>query len=175
MSDSDSLRANYSCFLRCPTVPRIRLDNAVNVDYLLGLLVISLLVFALVGELDRQAVDVKIIADGDDDIQNKASMNTNSESKTSEHKCNLVHLISEGTGPAESKISLQDRSQGIKHSIKQRQGQDVVVGEPRLGEVCCDHQAYRVGVDQSDVEQEGNQMVVKDVRLQGEVRHDEHP
>lgn len=50
-----------------------------------------------------------------------------------------------------------------------------MVGEPRFGEVGCDHQSYGVGVDQSDVKEERDQVVVQNVRLQSEVGDDEEP
>lgn len=60
--------------------------------------------------LNGKAPYVKVITDGDDDVNNKAPVNTNGGSKHHEHEGDLVNIVTKSAGPADTEISLEDRA-----------------------------------------------------------------
>lgn len=103
--------------IRTHLIPQSVLDPAEFSSTLLGLLSVTLL---RLGILDRQAPDIEVVADRNNDIQHETSMNTDRESETGEHECDLVDLIPESAWPAESNLVLQNGSEGVQHSIDER-------------------------------------------------------
>jgi hypothetical protein len=57
------------------------------------LLLLSLLLFRIMGVLDRQAPDVQVVADSPDDVHDEATMHTNRKAKAHEDESNLVNII----------------------------------------------------------------------------------
>ena len=101
--------------------------------------------------LDGQTPDVKVIANGNNDINDKAAVNTNRKSQAREHEGNLVLSITQSTWPTEASVLVQERTQTVDDAKDQRQDQDIGHGEGRLGQMSGDHLADRVSVDKTDV------------------------
>lgn len=128
--------------------------------------------------LDRQAPDVEVITDSNNDVDDKGPIHTNRHTKHEEHVRHLVHIVAQRAGPSEpraSELKLQPRAQRVEDTVGQRQHQDVGVGELQLHEVRRNHLPDRVGVDNAAEHGEGDQMVVQDVGLQQQVGDDQGP
>lgn len=127
------------------------------------------------GMLDRQAPDVKIIADANNDIHNKASIHTNCGAKHEEHKGGLIDIVAQRAGPANTVVVQQDRANGINNTKADEHAEDVPVGETHLGKVSSDHLPDAVGINEAGEEGKGNQVVVEDIWLQIQIRNDKGP
>lgn len=83
-------------------------------NYLVLLSTVGLRSFVLdIRVLDGQAPDIKIIADGDNDINNEAAIHTSSRSEHHEHEGNLVNTVTKSTRPADPKMLLEDGPQRV--------------------------------------------------------------
>ncbi len=128
--------------------------------------------------LDRQAPDIQVIADRDDDINDEAAVYTNRQAEHAEHVGDLVHAVAEGAGlpePAHLRSFLQHRAKRVEDAEGHRDSEHVVVGEVELDEVRRDHLPHRVRVHDAGEDDERDQVVLQDVRLQPEVCYDEDP
>jgi hypothetical protein len=125
--------------------------------------------------LDGQAPDVKVIADGDNDIDDEASVHTDSGSEHHEHEGDLVDIATKSAGPAESEVLLEIWADAVNDTEGERDAEDVGVGKSEVDEMGGDHLAYAVGVDNTGKEREGDEMVVEDSGLEPEVGDDEGP
>lgn len=104
------------------------------------------------GVLDGQAPNVEVIADGDNDIDDEASVNTDSGSEHHEHESDLVDIATEGAGPAESEVLLEIGTDSIDDAKSERNAEDVGVRESQVDEMGGDHLSDTVGVDNTGKE-----------------------
>lgn len=125
--------------------------------------------------LDSQAPDVQVIADANNDIHDKTAVDTHGQAQAREHERHLVDAVAQSAGPAEADAGFQDGTQRVNDAEQERQGQDVLVGELGFRQVRRDHLSNRVGVHEADEEDEGHEVRVKDLRVQGEVGDNESP
>ena len=125
--------------------------------------------------LDGQTPNVKVVADSDNDINDKAAVHTDSKTQAGEHEGNLVLSITQSTRPAETDVLLQERPQTVNDTEEQRQDQHVRHGEGRLGQMSSDHLADRVGVDKTDIEDERHKVLAQNDRLKEEVGGNDGP
>lgn len=128
--------------------------------------------------LDCQAPDVKVVADGDDDIDDEASIDADCGTEHAEHEGDLVDTVAEGRGPTyagNGAILQEDGANRINDTKGEWDHDDVPVREIELHEVSGNHLANAVGVDNAGEENEGHEMVVKNVGLQRKVEHHESP
>ena len=125
--------------------------------------------------LDSQAPDVQVVADADNDVNNKASVDTKCQTKAGEHEGNLVDAITQSAGPSETDACLENGTQSVDDAEEQRECEHVLVRELRLCQVCGDHLADGVGVHETNQQDEGNEVLVQDLRVKGEVSNDESP
>ena len=125
--------------------------------------------------LDGQTPNVKVVTDGDNDINDKAAVHTNCKAQAGEHEGNLVLSITQSTRPAEPDVLLQERTQTVNDTEEQRQDQNVSHGEGRLGQMSSDHLADRVGVDETDVEDERHKVLAQNDRLKEEIGGNDGP
>lgn len=99
---------------------------------------------------------------------NEAAVDAKTQAHQHEDKSDLIRPESQGAWPKS-----QCRSQRVNDCKAQRKCKDVVHGEIGiLSQMCHDHSANRVCIDQASVEDEGYKMVVKDNRLEVEIRGD---
>lgn len=127
------------------------------------------------GILYRQAPDVKVIADSPDDIDNKASVNSHSQTQTHEDEGHLVNVVTQGAGPTNSDMRLQPWTQRVKDTVDERVDQHIATRKAGLDEMGGDDTADRVRVDKTGVEDKGYEMLMQYQRLEEEVRRDESP
>lgn len=81
------------------------------VDRLSGLLAIANQIAMLIGGvLDGQAPDVEIVTDRNDDVDNKAAIDTNTHSEHQEHESHLIDIATQGAGPAVTSLVKKDRA-----------------------------------------------------------------
>lgn len=125
--------------------------------------------------LDRQTVDVQVIADAHNHINDKAAVHTNGKTEDRKHESNLVNAVAKSTRPSETDACLQHRTESVDDAKEQRKRDDVLVRELGLGQVRSDHLAYGVSVHESDEEDEGNEVLVEDLWVEEEVGDDESP
>lgn len=125
--------------------------------------------------LNSQAPDVEVITDGNNDIHDKASVDTKSSAEHQENKGSLVHIVAKRARPAKAIVAQQDRANRIGNAKANQHAQDVPVGEAHLGEVCGNHLPDAVSVDEASEQGKGDQVVVEDVWLQIEVGNDQGP
>lgn len=125
--------------------------------------------------LDRQTPNIQIIADRPDDVNNEATMHTNRQAQAHEHKGDLVDVVAQSARPAKADVALQEGSEGVGHAVDERVDEDVAAREAGLGKVGDNHAADGVGVDETRVEDEWDQMLAEDHGLEEEVHGDEGP
>lgn len=101
----------------------------VHVANLLSLLAVGLDSLLDVGVLDGQAPDVKVVTDGDNDINDEAAVNTDGSTKHHKHEGDLVDAVTKSARPAKGKVLLQDGAHGVGNPKDKEQAQDVPVGE----------------------------------------------
>ncbi len=87
----------------------------------------------------------------------KTPINTNPQPQAQKYKRNLIDATAQCAGPQP-----QERSQTIKQPVSQRHDQHVAVWKLVFDQVCRDHLADAVGVDEADVEHEGDEVLVED-------------
>ena len=119
--------------------------------------------------LDGQAPNVKVVANGDNDIDHKAAVHARRQAKHAKHVSNLVDVITESAGPAEPVdrgVLLNDGADRVNDTKRERHDHNVPVGEVELDQVGRDHLADAVRVDETAEDREGNQVVVQNRRLQ---------
>lgn len=129
----------------------------------------------MVRVLDSQAPDVEVVTDGNNDIHDKASVDTKSSAEHQENKGGLVHIIAERAGPTNAIVVQQDRANRIGNAKANQHAENVPVGEAHLGEVCGNHLPDAVSVDEASKQGKGDQVVVEDIWLQIEVGNDQGP
>lgn len=99
---------------------------------------------------------------------NEAAVDTKTQAHQHQDKSDLIRPGSQGTRPES-----QCRSQRVDDCEAQRECKDVVHGELGiLGQMCHDHSANRVCIEQASVEDEGYEMMIQDNRLEIEVDSD---
>lgn len=125
--------------------------------------------------LNGQAPNVEVVTDSNNDIHDKASVDTESSAEHQEKIGSLVHTIAKRAGPANAIVVQQDRANRIGNAKANQHAQNVPVGEAHLGEVCGNHLPDAVSIDEASEQGEGNQVVVEDVWLQIEVGNDQGP
>lgn len=125
--------------------------------------------------LDGQAPNVEVVADGNDDVNDKAAVDANGHAEEAEHEGDLVDAVAEGRGPAEAKSGQQPGAERVDDAPGQGQGQDVCVGELEVDQVGRDDLPDRVGVDDAGKERKRNQVALPDVGLQEQIRQDAGP
>lgn len=125
--------------------------------------------------LDGQAPDVEVVADGDDDVNNEATVDAQRGAEHEEDKGHLVDVITERAGPAEADVLDQVRAERVDDAERERQTENVPVGEGQLHKVGGDHLADAVGVDEAGEQGKGYEVVVQDVGLQVQIGNDEGP
>lgn len=135
----------------------------------LGRLVLNVVV------LDGQAPNVKVIANGDNDVDDKAAIDTKGGTKHEEHIGNLVRVAAEGAGPAKANHVGQNRPHRVKDAKGQESAENVVKGEWLLQQVGGNHLTDAVGVDEADKEGKRHEVVVKNLGVLLEVGDDEEP
>lgn len=128
-----------------------------------------------VGVLDSQAPNVEVVADGDDDVNDKAAVNADSGTEHHEHEGHLVDVITEGAGPAISEVALEDGAHGVNDAKGNGQAEDVPVREAQVDKVGGNHLADAVGVDEAGEERKGDKMALADLGLKVEVGDDQSP
>lgn len=79
--------------------------------------------------LNSQAPNVKIITDSNNNINHKASIDTNSHSQHAEEISNLVCSITKSRWPSKTDVVLQEWTDGIEDAIRKRDIENVVVWE----------------------------------------------
>ena len=100
----------------------------------------------------------------------KSPINPKPKPKQQQHELKLIQIRPNDTRPQP-----QPRSKAIRHPERQRQNQHVPVRKRRLDEVRHDHLADRVRVDESDEQDERDEVVVPDLRVEAQVRGDQAP
>lgn len=132
------------------------------------------LVFDMV-VLDGQAPDVEVVANGNNDVDNEATIDTKGGAKHEHDICHLVGAVTQGTRPPETNVLPQNGTHGIGDTNHKQGTKHVVVREWLLEQMRRDHAADRVGVDEADENGEGNEVVVEDKGLQLQVGEHEEP
>ena len=125
--------------------------------------------------LDGQAPDVEVVADGDNDVDDEAAVHANRNAQQEKHVGDLVDTVTQDARPAEAGVLFEEGAQGVDDAEDERQAKHVEEGEGQLGEVGGDHAADAISIDDTGKEHEGNQVVVKNVGLQEEVRANHGP
>lgn len=125
--------------------------------------------------LDSQAPNIQIITNRPNDIHDKAAMDTHGKSQTHEHECHLVNIVTQGARPTNTNMALQPGTRGINDGVDQRIDKHVSTREPGFREMRDNHSTNGIRVHESGVEDERNEMVVQDNRLQVEICRDEGP
>lgn len=130
-----------------------------------------------IGVLDCKAPDVEVITDGDDDVDDKAAIDTDGHAQHAEHEGHLVDIITQSTGPAGSpaNVSLKQRADRVNNTPGKWNGEHVPVRERQLDEMRSDHLTNRVGIDKTSKDDKRHQVLGADHGLQPEVGHDEGP
>lgn len=147
----------------------------VHVASLLSLLAVGLDSLLDVRVLDGQAPDVKVVTDGDNDINDEAAVNTDGGTKHHKHEGDLVDTVTKSARPPKGKVPLQDGANGVGNPKDEEQAQDVPVGEAQVDEVSGDDLTNAVGVDEAGEEGKGDEMALADLGLQVEVGNDHGP
>ena len=119
--------------------------------------------------LDGQAPDVEVVADGGDDADDEAAVDPDREAEAQEHERDLVEAVAQRARPAEADAATEPGAGAVEHAVEERQEHYVVVGELLLEHVREDDLRDRLRVEQADEENEGDEVVVQDRRLQVEV------
>ena len=127
--------------------------------------------------LDGETPNIQVVTDGNDNINNEATVDADGHAKHAEHKGDLVHAVAEGTGPTRSpsNVLLEDGTDRVDDAKSQRDHEHVPVREAELDQVSRDHLADAVGVDKSAEDDEGNQMLGANHGLEIQVGHDQDP
>jgi len=127
--------------------------------------------------LDGQTPDIEVIADGNNDIDDKRAVNTDREAQAQEHKRDVVFptVRAQSARPADTDVLSQLRTGGVEDGVQKRQDEDVVHRKRGLGQVRGDHLADGVGVDKADVEDKGHEVCVQDCRVEAQIRDDKRP
>lgn len=60
--------------------------------------------------LDGQAPDIQVVTDGIDDIDDKAAIDTDSQTEATEDERDLIDIISQRTWPSDTNMALQERA-----------------------------------------------------------------
>ena len=102
--------------------------------------------------LDAEAPYVQIITNGGDDVVNKASVDAHRQGHASELG-----------------------SKTVNHRPGQRDQEDVLIGKPGLDQVCHNHLADGISIDEADEEHKWDDVVPKDDRLQRQICRDQSP
>ena len=128
--------------------------------------------------LDRQAPDVEVVADCQDDIYDERTVNADAETEAKEHESHLVDVVTESRWPADhaaGNVLEQVGADTVDDAKHHRQNEDVAVGEGRLCQMRDNDLSDGVGVDETDVEDKGDEMVLENGWLQIEVDWYYHP
>lgn len=142
--------------------------------------------------LDGQAPDIVIIADrgdhvmlvlsvlpfatgywtrGNHETYHETSIDTNGSTQGRKHERHLAaRPDSKHTGP-----ETKEGTDAVEHRQNQWDHEDIEVRETGFDQMSHDNAAHGVGIDEADVQQEGDQMVLQDMRLQVQIRRDEDP
>lgn len=128
-----------------------------------------------IGVLDSQAPDVEVVADANNHVCDKRAVNADAEAEAHEDEGDLVGVAAEGGWPADANVRLQDGAETIDYAEEERYDEDVGHGEAGLGQMCGNHLADRVGVDEGNVEDKGDEVVVKNDGVEFEVGGNEDP
>jgi hypothetical protein len=142
------------------------------IEYLENLLLLS---FRDVRVLDGQTPDVKVVANGNDDINDKAAVDTNGETQAREHEGDLVLSVTQGARPAESDMLGKEWAQTVNDAEEQRQDQHVGHGETRLGQMSSDHLTDRVGIDEANIKDKRHKVLAQNDGLKEEVGRNDSP
>lgn len=121
--------------------------------------------------LNSQTPNIQIITNRRDNIINETPIYPDPQPHSHKHKANLIH-----PAPQRARPQPHQGAQAIQHGHRERDGEDVVQREFLVfDEVCGDDGADGVGVDEADVEDEGDEVVVEDDGLEVDVEGDEGP
>jgi hypothetical protein len=142
------------------------------IEYLENLLLLSL---RDVRVLDGQTPDIKVVANGNDDINDKAAVDTNGKTEAREHEGDLVLSITQSARPAKADMLGKERAQAVNDTEEQRQDQHVGHGETRFGQVSSDHLADRIGIDEANIKDKRHKVLAQDDGLKEEIGRNDSP
>merc|ERR1712113_1346068 len=80
------------------------------------------------------------------------------KTKAGEEESHLIHALAKSTRPSETQVLFEDRTHRVDDCIDEWQDQDVLVRERRLGQMRRDHLADTVGIDDSHVTDERDEV-----------------
>jgi hypothetical protein len=117
--------------------------------------------------LDSKTPNVKVIAYGQDNVDNETAVDAHGKSQTTKYKRNLIHIVSQRARPADAKFGLQHGTQRIDDSVEEWYDDDVPEWETRLGQVGYNHLTDTVSIYNADEEDERDKVVVQDDGVEG--------
>lgn len=108
---------------------------------------------------------------GNHETYHETSIDTNGNTQGHKHERHLAaRPDSKHTGP-----ETKEGTGAVEHRQNQWDHEDIEVRETGFDQMPHDYAAHGVGIDEADVQQEGDQMVLQDMRLQIQIRRDEDP
>lgn len=125
--------------------------------------------------LDGQAPDVEIITNGDNNVNNEASVDTDTHAEHQEHESHLVDITTQSTGPTVTSLLQEDRAQRVDDAKNKRKAKNIPEGESEVDQVSGNNSTDAVGIDEASKERKGDEMVGADARLEGKISGDHGP
>jgi len=128
--------------------------------------------------LDRQAPNIQVVADSNDNIYHETAIDTNRNPQHAKHRRDLINPIPKRRGPAQARnraMFLQHRPHGINYRARQWHDHDVPVREGQLGQVRRDHLPNGIGIDKAGKDGKRHEVIVQNRRLESKISDDKCP